>query len=655
MGRKIFHLLRGIGEVEGIVSKYVKLEPAGVEEVSLEDALGRVLAEDVYAPLDHPPFDRSEVDGYAVRAEDTFGADEENPAELQVIGSIRVGEQSTREVKPGCTLEIATGAMLPRGANAVVMEEHTHRDGDRVLIYKSVAPGQNVATAGSDISMGDLLLRKGTRLDPRSIGVLAAMGVRRVRVYRRVRVAVFSTGDEVVEPGEPIRPGQVYDVNSFYMISALREMGVHADFAGHLPDNFDVMRDTLAEAIRKYDVVITSGGTSAGAGDLVYRVIDNLGKPGVLVHGLRIKPGKPTVIGVVEGKLFFGMPGFPLSCAMVFDRIVKPLIAKLAGLELPPARRVRARFPYRLRAGGGRAWLLPVSLVDTGDGYAAYPVSLSSGAVSPLLAADGYVFVPENKEIIEEGEIVEATLFTESVRPSSLVVIGSHDIALSRILAATGLIRESKIIPVGSLRGWHAAARGEADIAPTHLLDEETGEYNVPFIRKLGLQGKVRLVRGYKRRVGLLVRKGNPKNIRGIEDLLRSDIAFVNRVKGSGIRTLLDIMLRRIAREKGIVFDELVSRIKGYTYEVRTHTAVAAAVAQGRADVGLAAEIAARLYNLDFIPLSEEIVDFIIPSERMEKQSVKNFIESLRTNSIRELLNSLPGYDALPETGRVIA
>jgi len=652
LSRKLFHSLVSINDVERILSRYIKLEPLGVEEKPVLEAYGRILAEDIYSPIDHPPFDRSEVDGYAVRAEDTYGADEEHPAILIVTGSIRVGEKPSVEVRAGEAAEIATGAMIPRGANAVVMEEYTERRSGRVLVYRGAAPGENIAHAGSDIAVGDIVLRRGTMLEPKHIGLLSGLGLSTVKVYRAPRVSVFSTGDEVIAPGGKLSEGKVYDVNSYLVVSTLRSIGVEAFYEGHLPDVEDVVRKRISEALEKSDVVVTSGGTSAGLGDMIYRVFDSLGKPGVVIHGLKVKPGKPTVIAVIDGKLAVGLPGFPLSSTMIFHRVVAPLIARLAGYRINEEKTVKARFPYRMRVGKGRAWLIPVYLVEGRSGMLAYPVTTSSGAISPLGDADGYIHVDEKVELLEEGDEVIVRVFPGYKGASDPVIIGSHDMALPRILSAAGLLENAKIISVGSLRGLYAAARGEADIAPTHLLDEESGEYNKPVLDKLGLSGKVALIRGYARIIGFIVPLNNPLGIRSFEDILVKKPRIVNRNKGSGTRTFIDIGLRKAAERLGVQLDPW--KIPGYTYEVRTHTAVAAAVAQGRADIGVGIEAAARIYRLGFIPLGREILDFAVPRERLSKTSISKFASTLRVHAA-EVFRNLPGYSILDDTGRIIA
>ncbi len=653
MERRIFHRLVDLNEVLDIVSKYYRLEPLGVEEVSIGEALGRVLAEDIYAPVDYPPFDRSEVDGYAVNSLDLAGADEIHPVKLKVVGGIEAGEQPKFSISRGEAAEISTGAMVPRGSDSIVMVEYTKKlSNNAIIVYNSVVPGENIATTGSDISLGDLVLVKGTLLSSNEIGLLAGLGVTKIKVYRQPRIAVFSTGNEVIEPGEELLPGKVYDVNGWLITSSLREIGAKAVFLGKLPDDVSIIREAVENALKSYDIIITSGGTSAGLGDLVYRVFDELGEPGTIVHGIKIKPGKPTVIAVARGKLLIGLPGFPMSCYMVLNKIVKPIVVKLVGLRIDAVDKVKAKLAFRVRKPLGRTWLLPVALIKKKDGITAYPLSMKSGSISSLINSDGYAVLESGRDVYFEGEEVWVELFGKGLaRLPELTIIGSNDVLIYKLLEIAGILHKARVIVTGSLGGWYAIKRGEADIAPTHLLDEETLEYNRPFLKKLGLSGRAVLVRGYVRRIGILVKKGNPKKIKSIEDFFREDVHIVNRTKGSGTRVLLDHLIKKMAVREGVEFEELVKRINGYTYEVKTHTAVAKAIIHGRADAGLAIEYVAKVYGLDFIPLAKEYYDFLISKESLNKNTVIKFLNTLKSTEFKDLINSTPGYEALRNTG----
>ncbi|HDJ66261.1 MAG TPA: molybdopterin biosynthesis protein [Nitrososphaeria archaeon] len=645
--RRIFHRLLSPEEALKTIEERIKsMKKPEREVVKISEALGRILAEDIYAKVDSPPFDRAIVDGYAVRAEDVYQADEANPVKLKLIGEIEVGEIPRMELRSGECVEIATGALMPRGADAVVMIEYTKRSGDYVLIYRGVHPGENVAQTGSDITAGDLVLRKGKRLNSRDIAVLAAVGYDRVIVYKRLRVAFFSTGNELISPPNPLKPGKIYDVNGYVIPAMLRDLGLDADFLGILPDKYEIMLKSIREALNEYDVVMTSGSTSAGAGDVIYRIFEELGE--IMVHGLRVKPGKPTIIGLSRnGKLLVGLPGFPLSCAMVFIHLIKPLLNELSGAEEEfHYWKVKAMLPMRIETRGGKTWYIPVQIVDSPRGLMAYPILRGSGSASTLAESDGFIAIPEDTLFIDEGEDVEVNLF-EELRLPSISIIGSHCPGIDLILNL-GEIYDAKVINVGSLSGWKALKLGTADVAGTHLLDEKTMRYNLHMPEELGLRDEVEIYGGYIREVGFIVAEGNPKKIKGFEDLLRKDVIFVNRVKGSGIRTLIDIELKRM----GIMDPE--KRIKGYVYEAKTHTAVASAVKNGRADVGVGIGYVAKLYGLDFIPIREERFDFAVRRDRLYKPAVKKFLKILKSERFAEELNRLPHYRVHEQTGKRI-
>ncbi|MFP3318952.1 MAG: molybdopterin biosynthesis protein [Acidilobus sp.] len=647
----VFHKLVSVEEALRLLEEKVGgIRPLEVIEVPLLEAQGKVLAEDVRAPIDYPPFDRSTVDGYAVRSVDVAGASEVTPVSLRVTGKVSVGSAPVGEVRPGEAYEIATGAMIPRGADAVVMEEHVSRKGDLLTVYRSVAPSENISQAGSDVSAGDVVLRAGTLLTAREIAVLAGLGVSRVRVYRPPRVSVFSTGVELTPPGAPLEPGHLYDVDGYVVTASLRELGVDAKFLGILPDNYEVMLNSVAKALEESDVVITTGSTSAGYGDMIYRVFRDLGAE-VIVHGLKARPGKPTAIAVKGRKILFGLPGFPLSAMMNLYTLVTPVVLRMMGLE--PTRevvKVRARIPFRFQAGRGFTELIPVQLVQGMEGISAYPLMAGSGSIAGIGLSDGFIVAEESREYFDENEEVEVTLFSRSLRVPELNIIGSNCPGIEVVLRVAGLSRSSRIISVGSMGGWLALRRGDADIAGTHLLDEKTLQYNVHMPKVVGLEGKVVIFRGYARRIGLLVRKGNPKRIRGFEDMLRDDVVIVNRNRGSGTRVLLDLRLRELLGGK-----RPEDSVKGYTYEAKTHTAVATAIIQGRADVGLSLEAVARMFDLDFIPVGEEIYDFAVRRERLEKPAVRRFLDALASREFAELLpKELPGYRTLPETGKQV-
>lgn len=644
--RKVFRQILTIEEAKKILFSRYKPVPE-VEEVEILSATGRVLAEDVYSEISVPPFDRATMDGFAVRAEDTFSAEENNPVKLRVLGKIEAGDWVDAEINRGETFEVSTGAAIPKGANAVVMVEFTREANDFVEVYKAVAPGENVMFAGSDIMAGELILRKGTRLTHREIGVLSACGVGKVKVYRKPRVAVISTGNELADLHEELSRGKIYDVNSFALCSAVEENGGIAIRLGIVRDDEEEMKKAILKALSLADLVITSGSTSSGFGDRMYRVLEEVAE--ILVHGIAVKPGKPTIIAIHDGKPIFGLPGYPVSALTIFELLVAPIIRELSGLRVE-SKRIKAKLAVKVFSEIGRREFLPVHLVSGKEGFSAYPVTGSySGAITALAFSDGIVEIPEEVVMLEENEVVDVKLFSE-VNPADLVFIGSHCIGVDLILRE--LNGNFKVINVGSTGGILAVKRGEADIAGTHLLDE-TGLYNEGIVKKLGVKNAV-LVKGYLREQGFIVAKGNPKRIMGFEDLLRDDVRLINRNKGSGTRVLLDMHLKKLSEKIGEDFEVLKRRIKGYEVEAKTHDAVAIAVATQKADVGLGIKTVANLYNLDFIPLRSEEYDFLIPKDRLEKWSVKKFLEVLRSEEFAKKLEKIGGLRVYERTGETI-
>jgi putative molybdopterin biosynthesis protein len=591
------------------------LERLGAETVPLEHALGRVLAEDVRAGVDVPSFDRSNLDGFAVRAEDTFGATEEAPVQLELNDeTLPTGVEPRLEVGPGSATPIATGGMLPRGADAIVAVEDTDLENGRVVIRSARVPGAAVAYAGTDMGRGETVLFSGTRLTSRETGVLAAIGVQTVPVVRRPRVAVISTGDEIIAPGEAMKPGLVFDSNGRILADAVRELGGEPRFMGAFRDEEEALRKVIERALQMSDLVLLSGGTSKGQGDLNYRVVEDL-EPGSVVHGVALKPGKPICLAAHRGKPVVILPGFPTSAVFTFHEFVAPVLRRMAGLPSERRETVTARLARHVVSERGRLEYLLVGLVsDPEGGLAAYPMGKGSGSVTSFSRADGFVRIGRNTEIVDGGTTVEVTLLGQALRPADLVVIGSHCTGLDRIAAS--LAREGfsvKVLAVGSEAGLAAARRGECDLAPIHLFDAETGAYNRPFTGD-----DLELIQGYARMQGVVTR---PEEERDSEALLADPaLRMVNRNRGSGTRVLID----------GLLGD---ARPDGFAYEPRSHYAVAAAVAQGRADWGVTIETVAREAGLRFRPLRHESYDFAVGRGRGDREAVLAFRRLLEPGS----------------------
>ncbi len=601
------------------------------ETVTLAEALGRVVATTLPAPIDVPPFDRSMVDGFAVVAQDVASASEAEPVMLRLTGeTVACGVMPRLAVAVGGATVIATGGPLPRGADAVVMVEHTEPGpGGTVLVRRPAAPGQGIGHAGGDIARGEVLLRRGTVVTSREIGMLAAAGVASLPVYRRPRVAVLSTGDELVAPGVPLGPAQIYDSNGPIVAAAVRENGGEPETFGVTGDDEAALDATLREAFATCDMVILSGGTSKSAGDLTYRVVARLGSPGVVAHGVALKPGKPLCLAVADGKPVVVLPGFPTSAMFTFHDFVVPVLRRMAGLPPRGEDAVEARLPVRVPSDLGRTEFVMAALTKSPEGLVAYPTGKGSGAVTSFSQADGFFAIEAMADHAPAGSMARVTLLGRAAIPD-LTIVGSHCVALDavlEVLADRGIAARS--VAVGSLGGLGAAKRGECDVAGIHLLDPASGIYNRPFLAD-GLD----LVGGWRRMQGVLFRQGDAR-FEGktaqqavAAALADPDCIMVGRNQGAGTRILLDGLLEG-------------ARPRGYWNQPKSHNAVAAAVAQERADWGLAIAPVARDYGLGFLPLAEEHYDFAVVAARRDSAGVKAFVAALDDPAVLGALAAL--------------
>ncbi|THE63890.1 molybdopterin biosynthesis protein [Salinadaptatus halalkaliphilus] len=608
----------------------------GIERVPLEDARGRVLVARLDAELDVPGFDRASMDGYALRARDTFGADEADPARLAVVGEVHAGEEPDVALEAGDAVEISTGAVMPSGADAMVPVERTDRvergstadgnggavsdDGDAVLIRTSVAPGDNVMFAGADVAAGERALGPGTRITPRDVGLLSAIGVDEVPVRSRPTVGIVSTGDELVRPGEDVDSarGEIYDVNSYTIAAGVEDAGGEAVLYPHAGDDQDEMERVLREAASECDLVLSSGSTSASAVDVIYRVIEEQGE--LLLHGVGVKPGKPMLVGRLEESAYVGLPGYPVSAMMVFRTFVAPALREAAGVPEPETATVSGELAREVRSEQGRHRLLPVGLVERGPTPTAdggrkgadetgetlvYPVDKGSGATTSLAHADGVVEVPAETDYLEAGASLSVSLFSPDVRPPSILGVGEDDPTLNRLLDR---LTNPRYLSVGSRPGLRRLREGTPDIAVVAGPLEPDGE-----VVELG---------DWEREWGLVTRAGNPDDIDGLADLVDRDLGFVNRTTDSGLRTSLERALATLADDRGVDTHDLVDAIDGFDVALRAHESPARRVIAGEADVAIGLADTADRLDLAFVPLGTQSVRVLANPDRTAKAGV---------------------------------
>jgi len=630
-------------------------DPLPGEPVALAEAAGRITAEPVWARISSPHYHASAMDGYAVRAEDTRGASETHPLYLAV------GQQA---------FYVDTGDPLPPGTNAVIMVEDVQLHDSRrpatdaaagpsaisqqratIEILTAVPPWQHVRPMGEDMVATELILPANHWLRPQDIGAAAGSGHAWLSVRRKPRVAIQPTGTELVAPGDPLHPGDIIEYNSLVLGAMVQEWGGEPTRLPPLADDYDAIRDRIMEAARDHDLVIVNAGSSAGSEDFTARIVAELGQ--LLVHGIAVRPGHPVILGLIRSPRvvpIIGLPGYPVSAAVTCELLVKPTLERWLGQPVEPRPTVEAIMTRKIVSPEGDEEFLRVTVGQVGERVVATPLPSGSGVLMSLVRADGIVHIPRGEQGFEPGATVTVSLFRspESLR-RTLVAIGSHDLTLDLLADELGRRypgRRLSSANVGSLGGLLALARGEAHFAGSHLLDEETGEYNVTYIRRL-LPGVPVVVLGFvQREQGLIVPKGNPKAIKSLADLARGDLVFINRQRGAGTRVLLDFRLRQAGIAPG--------SIPGYERQEYTHLAVAAAVASGAADCGMGILAAARALDLDFVSLDHERYDLVIPATFYRSQIMAPLLEIIRDPAFAARVMALGGY-ATPQMGLVLA
>ena len=610
------------------------------ETISVEDALHRVTAGPVFAKISSPHYHAAAMDGICVRAEDTFGATE--------FAGKKLARASADGAGPSAFAYVDTGNSLPAWGNAVIMIEKVRQlDDATVEIFESVAPWNHVRLMGEDVVATELLLARAHRLRPYDMGALLACGHTSVCVKAQPRVGIIPTGDELIEPGEEARPGAVIEFNSTVLAAFVREWGGVAVKYPRVKDDETSLRAALRRAAQECDVATIIAGSSAGEHDLTAGVVDAEGE--LLVHGIDVMPGKPAVLGRVAEKAVIGFPGYPVSAIVIAREILRPALEKFLGCAAPSYPKVRATVPKKIPSHLGLEEFIRVTLGRVGERLVVVPLARGAGVITTMVHADGLMRVPSLVEGLNAGEEVEIELLRpEEEIENTILCTGSHDLAIGVLEDQLKRRRpEMKIAAtnVGSLGGLLALQRGETHIAGTHLLDAESGVYNIPDIKKAIPKTPVVLIHLAQREQGILVPRGNPKSISGLTDLARKELRFVNRQPGSGTRVLLDYRLKQIGIE--------AAAIPGYEREEFTHMAVGVAVASGLADCGLAVRAAANALGLDFIGVASEQYDLLFRCSFYESERGRQLVEIIQSESFKQAVAVLGGYDTR-ETGKIL-
>jgi putative molybdopterin biosynthesis protein len=607
------------------------------EKIKVIHSLGRITADAVFAKISSPFYHASAMDGYAVMFADTFGASEKTPLKLEI---------------PSKSVYVATGDPLPDRFNSVIMIEDINITGDQessIEIIKPATPWQHVRTVGEDIVVTELILPENHRIRPVDIGALLAGGFTDINVRKKPRVVIIPTGSELVEPGSRLETGNIIESNSRILEALVKEWGGEPVRRSIVRDDVEQLKKALLDAADAGDIVVVNAGASAGKRDFTARAVQELGE--VVLHGVNIKPGKPVLLGWIQETPVIGIPGYPVSAYITFELFAKPFILKLQGIEVQEPDVLKAKISRQVPSTLGVEEFLRVKVGRVGHNIIASPVSRGAGMLMSLVRADGFVRIPAMSEGLGAGSEVQVRLIQKNVRSleETIVCIGSHDNILD-VLANLLKRKNSRFslssTHVGSMSGLIAVKRGEAHLAGTHLLDETTGEYNVPVVKKLLPDMNVVLINLAYRQQGLFVYKGNPKKIKGFQDLVRDDITFINRQPGSGTRLLTD----KYINELGINPAE----IKGYEKEEYTHMTVASAVLSNIADTGMGILAASRALGLDFIPLAKERYDLLIPEKFLNLDMIQGLLEIIKNDQdFRDAVRELGGYD-ISDAGKIV-
>ncbi len=611
------------------VQEYIMLlENAGMkyktQQIPVFDACGKITSQAVYAKICAPHYNACAMDGIALKASSTFGATETSPVTLE----------------SGVFTYVDTGDPLPKDYDCVVMiEDVVQGDNGSVVLHNSAVPWQHVRQIGEDICVGDMILPSYTQVTPAAMGAMLAGGVMKLNVVKPPIVGIIPTGDEIIQPNENPKEGEIIEFNSTIFSGILNSWGAQTKTYPIVADKKDLIISAVEKAIDECDAVILNAGSSAGREDFSCLAVETVGK--VIYHGIAIKPGKPAILGHAGSVPILGVPGYPVSGIIVLEYIFKPIMEHLCKRDLGSDETVTATVGRQMTSSlKYREFVRTrVGFNEKGE-YTAVPLSRGAGVVTSFVKADGIIDVPQDCEGYEAGQKVKVNLLrSEKEIKNTLTIVGSHDPLIDEVVDILRIKHNDCFVAsshVGSMGGIMAVKRGEAQLGGVHLLDEQTGDYNIPYIKKYFPNGGVVLVEGVKRIQGIMVQRGNPKNIKYFEDMAWDGLSYVNRQRGSGTRILFDYLCNQKDIDK--------SKIYGYEREEFTHTGVAAQIAAKTADAGLGIYSAAKTYDLDFIPVCDEEYDFLISKQALEDKNVQRFLQALAGDDLKQRLEKLGGY-----------
>lgn len=596
------------------------------EEIPVLEALNRITFEAQYAKISSPNYNAAAMDGILVESKKTLGANSTNPKTL------KEGEDF---------IYINTGNVVKDPYDAVIMiEDVIELEENKVQILKSAHPWQHIRPIGEDIVATEMIIPSKHRIRPIDLGALLAGGIDKIKVYKKPKIGILPTGTEITEKIGKIETGEITDSNSRVFEALVMENGGIANRYSPIEDDYELLKQAVLKGVEENDILLIGAGSSAGTKDFVAHVIEELGE--LVVHGVALKPGKPTILGIVDNKPVIGIPGYPVSSYLVFETFVTPLILKYIGLKEEEDLMVKAISSKKINSSLKNKELIRVNLGYVGDKLIATPLSSGAGVTMSLVKADGIGIIPQKLEGIDAGGQIDVRLLKPLNQiKETLVSIGSHDI----IMDILGDMMNLNSGHVGSMGGILAMKRGECHIAPIHLLDLENGEYNISYVKKYFPNEKMAIIKGVKRHQGFIVEKGNPHNIRDFSDLNREDVIYVNRQRGAGTRILLDYYLDKNNIDS--------FRVEGYDREFTTHMAVATAVKTGSATTGLGIYSAAKALDLDFINVAFEDYDFLVSQDLLEDEKIIEFIDILKSKEFKERVNSLGGY-GFENTGEIV-